>query len=142
MRVGDEGAQRGKPFELNWDLFEHSAAYHFACGDCTTAFQSSMFDRQLATGGLGKVPGFYYVQQNRENLDRLRRELRTAVSRAMQASPQTLEEMSCRAMDSTFPLVEWQVGPLPGVAQGEAKSPDLGAQTWKASRGLVLVGNA
>ncbi|CAK0867763.1 unnamed protein product [Prorocentrum cordatum] len=28
-------------------------------------------------GGLGKVPGFYYVAQNRENLSRLRRELRT-----------------------------------------------------------------
>jgi len=59
-------------------------------------------------GGLGKVPGFYYVQQNRENLSRLRRELRTAVSRAMAASQRTLREMSCRAMESSFPLVEWQ----------------------------------
>ena len=61
-------------------------------------------------GGLGKVPGFYYVQQNRENLSRLRRELRTAVSRAMAASQRTLREMSCRAMESSFPLVEWQDG--------------------------------
>ncbi|CAL1154275.1 unnamed protein product, partial [Cladocopium goreaui] len=60
------------------------------------------------SGGLGKVPGFYYVQQNRENLSRLRRELRTAVSRAMAASQRTLREMSCRAMESSFPLVEWQ----------------------------------
>ena len=61
-------------------------------------------------GGLGKVPGFYYVQQNRENLNRLRRELRTAVNNAMQATPQTLAEMSRRAMESSFPLVEWQAG--------------------------------
>ena len=61
-------------------------------------------------GGLGKVPGFYYVQQNRENLNRLRRELRTGVNNAMQATPQTLAEMSRRAMESSFPLVEWQAG--------------------------------
>eukprot|EP00438_Fugacium_kawagutii_P008337 Skav233351 [mRNA] locus=scaffold394:420434:426319:- [translate_table: standard] len=58
--------------------------------------------------GLGKVPGFYYVQQNRENLDRLRRELRTAVTRAMEADERTLKNMSRRAMNSTFPLAEWQ----------------------------------
>lgn len=61
-----------------------------------------------AAGGLGKVPGFYYVQQNRENMSRLRRELRNAVSRAMGASQQTLRQMSSRAMQSTFPLAEWQ----------------------------------
>ncbi|CAL1160984.1 unnamed protein product [Cladocopium goreaui] len=60
------------------------------------------------SGGLGKVPGFYYVQQNRENLSRLRRELRTAVRRAMQASQKTLRDMSARAMESSFPLIEWQ----------------------------------
>ena len=66
-------------------------------------------ERGLPTaGGLGKVPGFYYVQQNRENLSRLRRELRTAVRRAMQASQKTLRDMSARAMESSFPLIEWQ----------------------------------
>ncbi|CAK9064462.1 unnamed protein product [Durusdinium trenchii] len=59
-------------------------------------------------GGLGKVPGFYYVQQNRENLARLRRELRTAVQRAMAATPSKVREMSRLALRSSFPLAEWQ----------------------------------
>ena len=70
-------------------------------------------------GGLGKVPGFYYVQQNRENLSRLRRELRTAVRRAMQASQKTLREMSARAMESSFPLIEWQAGGLVPISAGK-----------------------
>ena len=71
----------------------------------TKSYQGSNL---VSLGGLGKVPGFYYVQQNRENLSRLRRELRTAVRRAMQASQKTLRDMSARAMESSFPLIEWQ----------------------------------
>ncbi|CAE8742434.1 unnamed protein product [Polarella glacialis] len=59
-------------------------------------------------GGLGKVPGFYYVAQNRENLGRLRRELRTAVSTAMAAPAAALRQMSQEAMRCSFPLKQWQ----------------------------------
>ena len=37
------------------------------------------------------------MQQNRENLSRLRRELKTAIGRAMSASENVLREMSRRA---------------------------------------------
>jgi len=59
-------------------------------------------------GGLGKVPGFYYVAQNRENIVRLRRELKTAIRSAMQTPDAQLEQMSERAMNCSFPLEEWQ----------------------------------
>ncbi|CAJ1418441.1 unnamed protein product [Effrenium voratum] len=59
-------------------------------------------------GGLGKVPGFYYVAQNRENLRRLRRELRRAVATAMEASPELLQRMAQEALQSSFPLEAWQ----------------------------------
>ncbi|CAK9048525.1 unnamed protein product [Durusdinium trenchii] len=59
-------------------------------------------------GGLGKVPGFYFLAQNRENLDRLRRELRTAVTRAMKADLDQLHRMAEEAISCTFPLDVWQ----------------------------------
>mmetsp|Transcript_25539 Transcript_25539/g.82315 ORF Transcript_25539/g.82315 Transcript_25539/m.82315 type:complete len:921 (+) Transcript_25539:203-2965(+) len=59
-------------------------------------------------GGLGKVPGFYYVAQNRENLRRLRRELRTAITLAMKAPRHHLERMSRDALACEFPVEQWQ----------------------------------
>ena len=59
-------------------------------------------------GGLGKVPGFYYVAQNRESLRRLRRELRTVISAAMRAPPHVLRAMSRQALQCNFPVEEWQ----------------------------------
>ncbi|CAJ1433563.1 unnamed protein product [Effrenium voratum] len=59
-------------------------------------------------GGLGKVPGFYFLAQNRENLSRLRRELRSAVSHAMSASEDQLQCMAEAAVRCTFPLERWQ----------------------------------
>ena len=59
-------------------------------------------------GGLGKVPGFYYVAQNRESLTRLRRELRTVISAAMQAPMNVLHAMSRQALQSNFPVEDWQ----------------------------------
>lgn len=59
-------------------------------------------------GGLGKVPGFYYLAQNRENLGRLRRELRAVVTEAMNAPPEKLQRMSEEALRCNFPLGGWQ----------------------------------
>jgi len=59
-------------------------------------------------GGLGKVPGFYFIAQNRENLSRLRRELKTAISDAMMTPPARLQLMSRQALQCTFPLARWQ----------------------------------
>jgi len=63
-------------------------------------------------GGLGKVPGFYYRAQNRENLARLRRELHWAVRKAMTTDPQDLSQMQVRARQVYFPLDLWQEGLL------------------------------
>ena len=59
-------------------------------------------------GGLGKVPGFYYVAQNRENLRRLQRELRTVISAAMRAPSHVLQALSRQALQCNFPVEEWQ----------------------------------
>ncbi|CAE8642404.1 unnamed protein product [Polarella glacialis] len=66
-------------------------------------------------GGLGKVPGFYYLAQNRENLGRLRRELRSVVSQAMSAPAEQLRQMAEAAgvgktvfKQSLFVAFPWQ----------------------------------
>jgi len=59
-------------------------------------------------GGLGKVPGFYFIAQNRENLGRLRRELKRAISDAMVTPSEQLQLMSRQALQCTFPLARWQ----------------------------------
>ena len=59
-------------------------------------------------GGLGKVPGFYFLARNRENLDHLREELRTAVAKAMNADLDQLHSMAEEAISCTFPLDAWQ----------------------------------
>ncbi|CAE7722647.1 mok14, partial [Symbiodinium sp. CCMP2456] len=59
-------------------------------------------------GGLGKVPGFYYVAQNRESLTRLRRELRSVISAAMRAPSSALHALSRQALQCNFPVEDWQ----------------------------------
>eukprot|EP00928_Gymnodinium_smaydae_P032037 TRINITY_DN2331_c0_g1_i3.p1 TRINITY_DN2331_c0_g1~~TRINITY_DN2331_c0_g1_i3.p1 ORF type:complete len:1707 (-),score=196.17 TRINITY_DN2331_c0_g1_i3:149-5269(-) len=59
-------------------------------------------------GGLGKVPGFYYVAQNRENLDRLRKELKGVVARALTCPQTKLNQMARAAVTCRFPLATWQ----------------------------------
>eukprot|EP00929_Paragymnodinium_shiwhaense_P027907 TRINITY_DN16274_c0_g3_i1.p1 TRINITY_DN16274_c0_g3~~TRINITY_DN16274_c0_g3_i1.p1 ORF type:complete len:2002 (+),score=497.55 TRINITY_DN16274_c0_g3_i1:86-6091(+) len=59
-------------------------------------------------GGLGKVPGFYYLAQNRENLHRLHQEFLAAISQAMRTPTERLNEMALEAMRCSFPLAQWQ----------------------------------
>lgn len=59
-------------------------------------------------GGLGKVPGFYYIAQNRENLNRLRTELWQTIEDAMGTSSVQLAMMSREALNCDFPLSSWQ----------------------------------
>eukprot|EP00929_Paragymnodinium_shiwhaense_P031722 TRINITY_DN17710_c0_g3_i1.p1 TRINITY_DN17710_c0_g3~~TRINITY_DN17710_c0_g3_i1.p1 ORF type:complete len:1937 (-),score=531.64 TRINITY_DN17710_c0_g3_i1:89-5899(-) len=59
-------------------------------------------------GGLGKVPGFYYMAQNKENPERLRREIRTVISKAIDVPTEHLQQMAEQALQCDFPLKEWQ----------------------------------
>ncbi|CAK0816915.1 unnamed protein product, partial [Prorocentrum cordatum] len=59
-------------------------------------------------GGLGKVPGFYYVAQNRENTEVMRKELKAVITSAMQAPSDQLSKMAQSALECDFPLNEWQ----------------------------------
>ncbi|CAK0867768.1 unnamed protein product [Prorocentrum cordatum] len=83
-------------------------------------------------GGLGKVPGFYYVAQNKENLSRLRRELRRAIALAMRASDDELRAMSDVAVRCAFPLEAWQrrlrllYGEVLGAREGPPARPSTG----------------
>jgi len=88
-------------------------------------------------GGLGKVPGFYYVAQNRENLGRLRTEIKREVGRAMSAPAGHLAEMRARARACRFPLGVWQARMLklcrelapPADAAARARQPSPRAAT-------------
>jgi glycogen synthase/glycosidase len=59
-------------------------------------------------GGLGKVPGFYYVAQNRDNIPRLCEEFFKAIEVAIRCPAEKLDEMSIRATKTFFPLDRWQ----------------------------------
>jgi len=100
-------------------------------------------------GGLGKVPGFYYVAQNRENLGRLRQELRTAIAAAMAAPEVQLRSMAQEAIACEFPVDRWQerllelydeVLPKPEVGEraGLATAP-VGGEAGMAAPFFALV---
>ncbi|CAE7230916.1 mok11 [Symbiodinium natans] len=92
-------------------------------------------------GGLGKVPGFYFLAQNRENLGRLRRELRSAVSQAMRAPRSQLESMAQAAVCCSFPLEHWQrrlAGAYGTVTEGV---PTL-LQREQSEQSLATLGNS
>eukprot|EP00435_Cladocopium_sp_Y103_P039380 s2125_g10.t1 len=55
-----------------------------------------------------EVPGFYFLARNWENLDHFREELRTAVTKAMNADVDQLHRMADEASSCTFPLDAWQ----------------------------------
>lgn len=79
-------------------------------------------------GGLGKVPGFYYLAQNRENIGRLRRELARVISKAMEAPAEQLQSMASQAFVCEFPLATWQNKLLKGyraILPGHVMMPDL-----------------
>lgn len=59
-------------------------------------------------GGLGKVPGFYFVAQNRDNIARLRKELRIVCTEAIQCPDDQLERMSAQGIQTDFPLSQWK----------------------------------
>ena len=59
------------------------------------------------TGGLGKVPGFYYPPANRENQWFLCSHLKDAITAAMNCSPDYLYDMSVAALGVNFPLEKW-----------------------------------
>jgi alpha-1,3-glucan synthase len=93
-------------------------------------------------GGLGKVPGFYYIAQNKENLDRLQEELQEAISQAMAVDEGKLNEMAEEALKCTFPLGRWQkktFSSLPGgLGQGPRRAQLRAAAAANAQRGGLL----
>jgi len=61
-----------------------------------------------AVGGLGKVPGFYYKVDDKENDYQLREGLREALRMGLQKSTHDLEAMRKRAAEIGFPVRRWQ----------------------------------
>mmetsp|Transcript_35793 Transcript_35793/g.82138 ORF Transcript_35793/g.82138 Transcript_35793/m.82138 type:complete len:1348 (+) Transcript_35793:167-4210(+) len=61
-----------------------------------------------AVGGLGKVPGFYYTVDDKENDSQLREGLREAMRLALQQSTYDLEALRKHASEIGFPVHRWQ----------------------------------
>jgi len=101
-----------------------------------------------AVGGLGKVPGFYYRIDDRENDNHLREGLMQATTMALETPAAEIEELALRAMGMTFPLATWQsllhwhtsyqlCASIAGSAEAQAKFKPASSMRSKAASSMV-----